>query len=56
MALRCAQYDEAREKLYRELSQLEIPYPYEIDVWVRKPDLAPLKALYRFLVDISKKI
>lgn len=56
VAFSCIQFDDARGSLYRDLTLMEEPYPYEIRTWLRKPDLPPLKALHRFLVEISKTI
>lgn len=56
VVLRCNMHDEARDKIYRELTRLKVRYPYNIEDWLRGPQLPPLKVLQKFLTEIGRII
>lgn len=56
LVLRCNYYDAARNKLYRELEKLKVKYPYDVWDWLRRPDIAQLKLVWKFLQETEKII
>lgn len=54
IVLHCNQYDDARKLLYNKLELLKVKYPYDIEQWLIKPELEPLKALWIFFKKIGK--
>ncbi|KMQ85430.1 hypothetical protein RF55_16036 [Lasius niger] len=53
---RCVRFDTNRSKLYRRLEKMEIEYPYDIENWLSKVNIEPLRATWTFLREINKII
>lgn len=55
VAMVCRQFDDYRKEIYERLAALEIPYLYDIEVWLRTLVIRSLlKILWKFLRRIGK--